>query len=128
MLDGTIPKRRRLAVKFRALPFAILVLACDGGTHLAGEVRDSAGIPVAEAVVTLAALYNDTVATSAADRTAADGSFSVNIFHSPFASQPLRLTVLKAGYRPYALEFTAGHRPEVPMHLVLAPTQIGTPR
>ena len=113
----------------KLLPLALaLVCACDGGSQLTGEVRDPAGNPVPEATVTLAAVYNDTQIDSVTEPTGAVGGFSVHILHSPFGSQPLRLSVRKAGYRSYDLEFTAGHLPPVPIRVVLVPEKVGGAR
>jgi hypothetical protein len=109
----------------RPLPFAfaLLVCACDGGSHLVGEVRDPGGNPIPEAAVTLAAVYSDKQVDSVIGATGTAGGFSVSMLHSPSGSQPLRLSVRKAGYRPYVFEFTAGRIPELPIRVVLIPDQ-----
>ena len=90
----------------KAFLFLIIValtalVACDGGTHLEGYVRDEKGRPVSNATVTLA--------TGGHTRTLPareDGFYSIGLTHSPFRTAE-QLTVRAAGFNEYQRSFSS---------------------
>jgi hypothetical protein len=81
------------------LVFLLVVIACDGGTAVSGNITDEDGNPVAEAIVVLEA---DGIKDE--HKSDAAGFYHVGATHSPFKVK-IKLTVSKAGYETYEQEF-----------------------
>ena len=94
--------------RFRAGATVLLAgtVGCDGATEVDGVVRDSAGRPIAGALVTLR--YEERPSVAHADSAVTDsiGAFHVGFMHEPF-DIALSLSVVRAGYAPYRKQFTA---------------------
>lgn len=79
--------------------FAFTVLACltlsscDGGTVVRGYVRDSSGVPIFDASITMAPVGES---RKWEVRSAKDGSYGISMLHAPGNS--VVLTVSKQGY------------------------------
>jgi type III secretory pathway lipoprotein EscJ len=79
--------------------FLLVVTACDGGTHVNGNITDEDGKPVADALVVLVAdgIKNEHKSNAA-------GFYDIGVTHSPFKVK-IKLTVGKEGYESYEQEF-----------------------
>jgi hypothetical protein len=88
----------------------LLLVGCDGFTHIKGKVVDANGKSIQGALVemkTVSGGRDDQV------KTAADGFFSVGSTHAPF-SVDLAVTVSKEGYKTFEKGFKSQYANQFP--------------
>ena len=91
----------RKLLHFTVLTLGLLTTGCDGGTQIKGTVRDSRGVAVAGATVSLMVETH-----RAAVRTNDSGEYSIGTTHSPFRVEEM-LQMEKAGYKRYSKPFSS---------------------
>jgi len=95
------------SVRLLAAALVTAVAGCDGHTSVVGRVVDSAGKPIAGAVVTLTRHPDrPTEGPTHTATTDEDGRFDVGMTHAPTKSMPFRLEVTKDGFVPHAEQLT----------------------
>lgn len=100
------------------IPLLLVTLACDGGSHLQGRVRDAAGNPVAGAHIVLSAEGYSSRETASRS----DGTYSADMIHAPSNDVALTLTADKPGYQKYERHLTSGDAmKEATIDIVLLP-------
>jgi hypothetical protein len=87
------------------LIFLLLVLGCDGTSHISGDVYDSENRPIKEALVKFSERLDERHLCEV--KTSSDGSFGCGLMHAPFSGIRLRITVVKTGYKTSQIEFTS---------------------
>src|SRR5258708_9541858 len=83
------------------LLITVVIVACDGGTRLRGQIHDPAGRPIEDVRVTLAQ-----GSRSIAVATGQDGVYAVGLMHSPY-TVTLSLTAEKPGYTKFERRFSS---------------------
>jgi len=103
-----MPKENYRNCLLSLLIATFLVIACDGGSRIKGQVYDSEDKPIENATVKFEAIDKGELKESyqCIGRTAKDGKFDCGFLHSPFNIQ-LKLTVSKEGYKIHETEFSS---------------------
>jgi hypothetical protein len=83
------------------LLITVVIVACDGGTRLRGQIHDPAGKPLEDVRVSLAQGGRSVAVT-----TGEDGVYEVGMTHSPF-TVTLSLTAEKLGYTKFERRFSS---------------------
>src|SRR5215203_2366924 len=98
-----------------AILLALVLMGCDGFTHIRGRVTDVNGKPVDGALVQM-----KTISGGMDDRskTGADGSFSVSLTHAP-SNVDIKLTVSKDGYKTFEKVFKSADAEQFPATVTL---------
>ena len=98
-----------------AILLILILIACDGGTLLKGVVKDSSGVPIEGAKVTLVEVSANRSRTM---ETGSDGRYTVGMTHAPSAVT-LKLIVEKEGYTRFEKQFSShDHLKDVPVTLL----------
>jgi|SRR5580700_11267924 hypothetical protein len=91
---------RCAALSAVGLTMFLWLSGCDAWTTAQGTVRDSAGNPVPDAIVTM-----NVAGASRQFRTDKDGQYLISTSQAPWKTS-VSLTVSKNGYQPYEKKFT----------------------
>lgn len=105
--------RNHVSLAICSLILLLLILGCDGASHISGEVYDSENHPIQGASVKFSAPRDQRFSeqpdesNSCEVKTGIGGSFGCGLTHAPMSGIPLRLTVSKTGYKTYQADFTS---------------------
>ena len=90
------------------IAFTFLILACDGGSKIIGNIYDSENKPIENAEVKFEQIKkgDPEAAYQCLTKTDKDGKFGCSFLHAPWKVE-LKLTVSKNGFKTYETEFSS---------------------